>query len=120
MDSWFTYVTEDERNMNLLDETIDVLLDNGKTVYDVEFVRTNTRCGTWDEFAEIAKDIEYDNGYGNHQIELSLQVCGKGWWLERHEYDGSERWIFQKPPKKWKQAKPLEKNTFFRNGNFEQ
>lgn len=24
-----------------------------------------------------------------------LIVCGKNWWLERHEYDGAEWWEFK-------------------------
>jgi hypothetical protein len=53
---------------------------------------------TWDQFAEVAKGIEYDRGYGDNQIARDLVVVGGDWWLERWEMDGSEGWRFHSLP----------------------
>jgi hypothetical protein len=34
-------------------------------------------------------------------------VIGSDWWLERHEYDGSEWWEFKSLPKPREAAQPL-------------
>jgi hypothetical protein len=36
---------------------------------------------------------------------LKIIVVGKDWWLERHEYDGSEWWEFKTMPDKNKYLK---------------
>lgn len=84
---------------NFLEETLDMLKDCGKTEDDVLWVG---RCedftsglpdvkNTWEWFKSKA-NFEYDNGYGGAEIPLSLVVVGVDFWLERHEYDGSEWW----------------------------
>lgn len=87
-------------NKNLLKETLNVLERNGKTPADVEWVGSadGMLAISWKEFAEIAKDVEYDNGYGGAEVASDLVVVGKDWWLERGEYDGSEWWEFKKIP----------------------
>lgn len=91
--------------VNLKSETIEQLKDNGKTPDDVRWVGgatakyenpTSLRM-TWDTFAKHA-DFDYDTGYGGEQVNLNLLVVGDDWWLERHEYDGSEWWEFQSLP----------------------
>ncbi len=53
---------------------------------------------SWEEFLKIA-DIEYDSGFGLAYIPTELVVVFKdGSWLERHEYDGSESWVFKSAP----------------------
>jgi hypothetical protein len=91
--------------MNLLKETIEVLLEHGKTEKDVMW------CGspefgwfTWEDFKEIA-DVEYDNGYGSQKVATDLLIVGEDFWLERHEYDGSEWWEFKQQPQKPKNYK---------------
>jgi hypothetical protein len=42
-------------------------------------------------------DFEYDEGYGSQ--ELFGDVGLDGAWLEREEYDGSERWALKQRPK---------------------
>ena len=86
--------------MNLLEETLEILEQHGKKPEDVKW------CGspeygwfTWDEFAKVA-DVEYDNGYGAAKVADDLLVVGEDWWLERHEYDGSEWWVFKTLPVK--------------------
>lgn len=86
--------------MNLLEETIDFLNRNGRSVEEVIW------CGSeqygyfeWDHFKIIA-DFEYDSGFGGPEIAQDLKIVGPDFWLERHEYDGSEWWEFKKLPQK--------------------
>lgn len=83
--------------MNLLNETIDILLQNGKTPADVEFVTDGKVYCSMSEFMKCI-DFKYNEGYGGHEIHLPLKVVGKDFWLERQEYDGSEWWEFQTRP----------------------
>lgn len=85
---------------NLLKETLEILSKNGKHESDVEW------CGiagsihfSWEEFKILANQ-EYDNGYGGVEVLSELLVVGKDFWLERHEYDGSEWWEFKSYPVK--------------------
>lgn len=110
--------------MNLLAETIACLENNGKTVNDVIWVGTENEKATWNSFASVA-DFDYDNGWlERHEyvrwlhtqnrsylngsdwwellcgevVDTALLVVGKDFWLERHEYDGSEWWEFKALP----------------------
>jgi hypothetical protein len=84
--------------MNLLNETIDVLNNSGKTRSDVRWIgSTHYGYFDWEYFVKIA-DIEYDNSYGAAEVAKDLVVVGDDWWLERKEYDGSEWWTFKKLP----------------------
>lgn len=83
---------------NLLNETIDILVWNNHHPRDVRFVSTSNASCTWEEFVKLA-DREYDNGYGGTEVAEDLVVVGKNWWLERHEYDGSEWWEHKTMPK---------------------
>ena len=76
--------------MNLLNETLNILKENGKTPADVRWVgreSANAKC-SWDDFAKQA-NFEYDNGYGIAEMPGDLIVAGDDWWLERAGYDGS-------------------------------
>lgn len=85
--------------MNFLAETIKELAGQNLSPNDVRWV--GTRDGlfvvTWEEFSKFA-DVEYDDGFGGEEIPLELVVVGDDWWLERHEYDGSEWWEFKIKP----------------------
>ena len=86
--------------MNLLQETMNALKENGKTPADVRWVgraSISAKC-SWDDFPKQA-DFEYNNGYGWPEIPKDLVVVGDNWWLERAEYDGSEWWEFKTIPK---------------------
>ena len=52
---------------------------------------------SWKEFEALA-NVEYDESYGAQEVADDLLVVGDDWWLERHEYDGSEWWEFKKIP----------------------
>ena len=47
---------------------------------------------------EIARKVFYNSGVGSREISPGLVVVGKNWWLERHEYDGSEWWEYKTKP----------------------
>ena len=98
--------------MNLLKETIDVLESNGKKPSDVVWVGTTESSFDWEWFARIA-DIEYEEGFGGQEIATDLLVVGTSWWLERHEYDGSEWWEYKSIPiMPKKQTKPLKLKSY--------
>lgn len=79
---------------NLLEETIKKLANNGKLETDVLWVGTRTHKTTWEQFKIIA-DTEYHDGFGGQEVARDLLIVGKDWWMERHEYDGSENWEFK-------------------------
>lgn len=95
--------------INLLDETLEIIKENGKSTDEIKFVRCKwyewTSSGavcyeyymTWEDFASQA-NRKYDNGYGGTEVKDDLQIVGANWWLERHEYDGSEWWEFKSLP----------------------
>ena len=85
--------------MNLLKETINVLTEHNLTSKDVVWVGNEEVKTNWENFAKIA-DVEYDHGFGSQQVATDLLIVGKNWWLERHEYDGSEWWEFKQMPQK--------------------
>lgn len=84
--------------MSLLEETLEVLSDHGKSPKDIHWIGSRTHRVAWDQFEKIA-DTEYDGGYGSAKVAQDLLVVGKDWWLERGEYDGSEWWDFKQMPK---------------------
>ena len=83
--------------MNLLQETLEDLHENGKRWEDIEWIGTEDAKIPLKDFLREA-DFEYDNGYGGARINTNLTIVGKDWWLMRHEYDGSEWWEFQTKP----------------------
>ena len=87
--------------MHLITETIRCLEYNNKTVNDVCWVgsQDGTLAITFQEFEKISS-FEYNSGFGGQVIASDLVVVGKDWWLERHEYDGSEWWEFKESPVK--------------------
>ena len=83
--------------MNLLSETLNILLENGKTPEDVLWVGDETRYMSWEDFKKAAY-TSYDNGYGSEEVFESLKIVGKDFWLERNSYDGSEWWEYKTYP----------------------
>ena len=88
-----------ERDLtNLLEETIKKLADNHKLPADVKWVGAESfGWFPWDEFVAVA-DVEYNEGFGSANVSEDLLVVGEDFWLERHEYDGSEWWEFKAIP----------------------
>ena len=91
-------MTKENNDTNLLDETVEYLKQFGKSATDVVFVGQGKHVGSWLDFENLAKNIIYDNGFGGNEISLGLIIVGKNWWLERHEYDGSEWWEYKERP----------------------
>lgn len=84
---------------NLFDETKEILKKHEKTILDIIWV--GSKDGMWnlplyDLYAVF--NVEYNSGYGGQEIATDLVVVGKDWWLERHEYDGSEWWGYKEMP----------------------
>lgn len=98
---------------NLLKETIQMLNSSGKTTKDVKWVGSIFVKTTWENFENIANK-EYDSGFGGEQVNLDLMIVGDDWWLERHEYDGSEWWEYKTLPREPKAQ--IELKTVF-NGD---
>jgi len=82
-----------------LQETQDTLLDNGKSEKDVLWVGCSDAYISWEQFVSIA-NFNYDHGFGAQKIAKDLLIVGNGWWLERHEYDGSEWWEYKECPQR--------------------
>lgn len=53
---------------------------------------------SWEEFAEIARRTNYDNGSGSQEVADDLVVVGDGWWMERAEYIGVAEWSVKAAP----------------------
>lgn len=85
--------------MNLLQETLIILKENGKTINDIEFVGVDGVEIPIATFIDLA-DNEYDNDFGGCEVNVTLIVVGVDWWLERNEYDGSEWWEYKTKPKR--------------------
>jgi len=83
---------------NLLIETKRVLKQQGKTLFDVVWVGCTDFQIPIKQFIECANQ-EYDSGFGAPKVATDLLVVGSDFWLERHEYDGSEWWEYKELPK---------------------
>ena len=92
---------------NLYEETAKVLLRYGKSMSDVVFVSGNGHEIPLDNFIETAKSYDYDNGFGGEEVPIDLLVVGKDWWIERHEYDGSEWWEYKTLPQRPRTVKKI-------------
>ena len=100
--------------MNLLNETIEILKDNGKTEQDVLWVGNEEKYSiSWEEFSKIANK-EYDEGYGSEEVCKDVLVVGKNFWLERHQYDGLEWWEYKTMPIQPKKGEKI-KNLFIKD-----
>lgn len=97
--------------VNLWKETLDILEKSNKSWDDVLYISNIKKSQHYkdeslvfeipkNEFEEVTKTINYDNGFGGNEINIQLKIVGNGWWLERCEYDGSEWWSYKELPKK--------------------
>lgn len=97
---------------NLLEETVSVLIENKKDPVDVLWVGTDDFKTDWFDFAKNA-DKEYDEDFGCEEVNINLKIVGKDFWLERHEYDGSEWWEYKTLPVEPKINKKLTEEDVF-------
>jgi len=100
--------------MNFLQETLDVMDRNFKTIDDIDFMNIPedyhkdkswydskyTTIFDFNKFKEYANKIgDYDNGYGGAEVPEETEIVFKdGTWLSRSEYDGSEWWEYNRTP----------------------
>lgn len=81
--------------MNLLQETLDALKENGKTPTDVRWVgrpKIKAKC-SWREFEKQAENLPTFC-----DVPFDLLVVGDDWWLEREEHREEEWWEFKTLP----------------------
>lgn len=90
---------------NLWEETLKKLVDNEKTFEDVLFIQGDDFGITKENFETVAKNTEYDSGYGAQHVATDLVLVGEDWWIERAEYDGAEWWEFKSIPVRSKYMK---------------
>lgn len=83
--------------INLKNSTLNVLKQHNKLSSDVKWVGCKSFKIPIEEFWKLA-DRQYDAGYGSQEVAGDLIVVGDSWWLERHEYDGSEWWEYKELP----------------------
>lgn len=91
---------------NLWNETINILEQFSKTFDDVYWIGGDDFTISKEQFKELA-NTHYYAGFGSPKVATDLKVVGKDWWLERHEYDGSEWWEFKVLPIKPKEKKKV-------------
>ena len=107
---------------NLLQETIKCLNENGRQTSDVLWIgrsyfdyekkEHNYYKSNWDDFC-LKANFTYDAGYGGNEIPMDLVVVGKDFWLERHEYDGSEWWEFKTIPTEPEETRELDLHIYW-------
>lgn len=85
---------------NLYNEIVSDLKNKNKTVDDISWIGTIEKLYDTEKFLSLAKKINYDPGYGGEEISQDLLIVGKDFWLERHEYDGSEWFEYKTLPSK--------------------
>lgn len=84
--------------MNLLQETIEILKENGKTKDDIIWFGCKDFQIPIEDFEKLT-NVEYHSEHGSVEVALDLIVVGKDLWLERREYDGKEWWEYKQFPK---------------------
>lgn len=94
---------------NLLKETKLLLKNHGKTMADIVAVGGNDFQMPVEDFIRLA-DKEYDDSYGVTKVAGDLILLGNDFWLERHEYDGSEWWEYKTLPV-WIKDLPVNNNV---------
>lgn len=94
---------------NIVKETLEELKYLGLKSEDVLWVGSHDGkyAMPWDQFQARFENVTYDSGFGAQEIAEDLVVVGANWWLEREEYDGSERWAFKQLPVRFDDAVPF-------------
>lgn len=83
--------------VNLKNSTLNILKHYGKLPSDIKWVGCKSFKIPIEEFWKLS-DRDYDASYGVQEVAWDLIVVGDNWWLERHEYDGSEWWEYKELP----------------------
>ena len=90
---------------NLLGQTKEILEKHGNTLKDIEWFGS-ARVRLVGNLKK-ALDFSYNSGFGIEEVFEDLILVGKDFWLERHEYDGSEWWEYKVIPSKPKKSAKL-------------
>ena len=80
--------------MNLLSETIHVLNEHNKDLYDIKWIGCDEFCISMLDFITLSRNLDYDDGFGSTEIAQDLKIVGNNFVMVRSEYDGSEWWDF--------------------------
>lgn len=80
--------------MNLWEETLDTLNENGSSWEDVNFISCDGFRIEKNNFKDVATNTDYNNGYGKQEIASDLKLYGNDFVMIRLEYEGSEWWEF--------------------------
>jgi hypothetical protein len=82
--------------MNLFEETKKALQEKGNHTFDdIASIQAGDIRISVDHFIKLAKDTNYDSGYGSQIVADDLMIIMKdGSRYERGEYDGAEWWEF--------------------------
>jgi hypothetical protein len=92
--------------MNLKNETIEVINENGYNIDDIKWIGTHDFKIPIDLFWKLA-DYNY-NVFSIHQQVISdLIIVGDTWWMERNHFDNAEWWNFHKVPEMPKETKKV-------------
>lgn len=90
---------------NLLDETQKILAKHNHTLDDILYMQGSASESESPLTAKVDAntlrnllDFEYYSGFGCVDININLKLIGADFWLERHEYDGSEWWVYKQYP----------------------
>lgn len=92
--------------MNLAEETRNILRRNGKVPSDILWIGSKDFEIPVNTFWILA-NTEYNNNTGvtSENVAVDLVIVGEDFWLERHEYDGSEWFEYKEypsmPDKEW-------------------
>lgn len=75
---------------------VEIQLYNNKRISTKTTLAVNYTQDEYDKFLEDI-DKEYDSGYGLQELYGTIWLKN-GDWIDRYEYDGSERWELRKAP----------------------
>ena len=92
---------------HLWEEPTTTLMEHGKTFKVVKYIQGSDFGITKENFEKVAKKSKYNSGFGAAEVADDLVVVGDNWWLERHEYDGSEWWEYKEKPKQISEIKEV-------------
>lgn len=86
--------------INLLEETEAVLKKYRRKLRQIKYIRNAEGFIPIADFVMAAEKFDYDNGFGEVQVDPTLKIVGRFWWLSRRTYDGKEWWEFHLKPKR--------------------
>lgn len=95
--------------MNLGDETIKALQDNGYNKSDILWIGGKDFRIPANNFWEVADRTIYNQHYGAQEVALDLIIAMKdGSWFGRSEYEGAEFWEYNRCQKVPAEIKEIE------------